>query len=142
MRESALSTTRSSSLSPYWNPCIALPLSVDIGCGSRLAPDAPRRNEARSRPWCGCPHRCRRRRPLRLEERDDREDTPMGVGGDRQTQLLEDARDVLLDAAIGEKHARSDCGVRETFRHQLEHLSLTCGQAVDRIVAASPADEL
>src|SRR5262249_35144362 len=36
----------------------------------------------------------------RLQEGDDREHAPVRVGGDGQAELLEDARDVLLDAAL------------------------------------------
>src|SRR4051794_14362406 len=79
---------------------------------------------------------------LGLQEGDHREDAPMRVGGDRETQLLEDARDVLLDAAFREENAGSNGRVRQAFRHQLEHLALPWRQLVDRIVATTPTDEL
>src|SRR3954447_16397128 len=44
-----------------------------------------------------------RRLASRLQERDDREHTPVGVARDGQPQLLEDARHVLLDAALGQE---------------------------------------
>ena len=45
---------------------------------------------------------------LGLQEGDHREDAPVGVGGDGEAQLLEDAGHVLLDAAVGEEDARRD----------------------------------
>ena len=50
--------------------------------------------------------------------------TSVGVGGDGEAQLLEDARYVLLDAALGQEDARRDRRVRESFRHQLQHFPL------------------
>jgi hypothetical protein len=51
---------------------------------------------------------------LGLQEGDDRKDAPMGIGGDRQSQLLEDARNVLLHAPLGQEHTRGDRRVRKT----------------------------
>src|SRR3954447_24549709 len=49
------------------------------------------------------------RRPgSRLQERDDGEHAPVGVRCDRQPELLEDARDVLLDAALGQEDPGGD----------------------------------
>jgi len=79
---------------------------------------------------------------LRLQEREDREHAPVGVGGDRQLQLLEDARDVLLDAALGQEDPGGDRRVRQPLGHQLEHLPLARSQLVERVVAAASADQL
>ena len=106
-----------------------------------LALRRPIGNEARSRLRCGCPHRLRRRR-LGLQEGDDGENATVGVGGHGEAELLEDARDVLLDAAFGQEHAGGDRRVRQPLRHQGEDLSFAGAQVADRVVAASPADEL
>ena len=60
----------------------------------------------------------------------------------REPQLLEDARDVLLDAALCEEHAGGDRRVRQTLRHQAQNLSFAGAQVADRVVAASSTDEL
>jgi hypothetical protein len=79
---------------------------------------------------------------LRLQEGDHRKHTPMRIGGDGEPKLLEDARHVFLDAAIGQEDARRDRRVRQSFGHQPEHLSLSRTQLADWIVTASPAHEL
>ena len=66
----------------------------------------------------------------------------MGIGRDGEPKLLEDARYVLLDAPIGQEDAGRDRRVRQSFGHQLEHLSFSGTQLADWIVTASPADEL
>jgi hypothetical protein len=60
----------------------------------------------------------------------------------REVQLLEDARHVLLDAAVGQEHARGDRRVRQPFGHQLEHFPFAGAQLADRVVAAPPAYKL
>ena len=63
-----------------------------------------------------------------------------GVG--RQAQLGEDARDVLLDCALGDEEPVADRLVRPALRHQLEHLALARRELGEWVVLAAPADEL
>jgi hypothetical protein len=50
----------------------------------------------------------RRARVARVQEREDREDPPMVVGGRGQTQGAEDALDVLLDRMLGHEQPLGD----------------------------------
>ena len=69
---------------------------------------------ARSR----CPAR------LRAEEAEDGQHAAMVLGGGRQSELREDARDVLLDRTRRDEEALSDRLVRPAFGHQFHHLAL------------------
>ncbi len=60
----------------------------------------------------------------------------------RQPELLEDARDVLLDRADGEHELLGDAGVRAALGHQPEHLELARRQPLERAACASPREEL
>jgi hypothetical protein len=66
----------------------------------------------------------------------------VGIGGSGKAQLLEDARHVLLDPAIGQEDARRDRRVDKTFGHELEQLALAGAQLRDRIVASSATHPL
>src|SRR6266540_4239083 len=86
--------------------------------------------------WCGKPNRV-----LRAEERERREHAAVVLGGRRQAQLPEDARDVLLDRAWGDDEALGDRLVRPSLRDELEHLALARRERRERIVRTAAADE-
>ena len=60
----------------------------------------------------------------------------------RQTELLEDARHVLLHGARRDEEALRDRLVRAALGHLLEHLALAGGELVERILAPTPPHEL
>lgn len=52
----------------------------------------------------------------------------MRVGGDRETELREDARRVGLDRALGDGQATSDGGVGQTLGDERENLGCGAGR--------------
>src|SRR5207237_9521029 len=80
------------------------------------------------------------RRALPLEIRQDRQDAAVVLGAGRETELAEDAGDVLLDCALGHDHALGDRLVGAALGHQLEHLLLPRREARERILAAAATD--
>ena len=66
----------------------------------------------------------------------------MVLGGRRQAELPEDARDVLLDCARRDEEPLADRLVRAPLGHQLEHLGLAGSQRGDGVVPAAAPDEL
>src|SRR4051794_36865383 len=71
-------------------------------------------------------------RDLRPEVRQHGEDPPVVVGAGREAELVEDVRDVLLHAAIRDLQPLGDALVGAALGHQLEHLTLTGGDLVQR----------
>ena len=57
-------------------------------------------------------------------------------------ELGEDAGDVLLDRVRGDDELLGDALVRAALGHQLEHLALARREAVERVVAAAPAEHV
>src|SRR5213076_1352122 len=57
----------------------------------------------------------------------------------RQSQLPEDAADVLLDRAAADEERRADGRIRAPLGHQREHVALALGQLLER---AAACDEL
>ena len=50
--------------------------------------------------------------------------------------------DVLLDGVRGDDEHLGDALVGAALGHQLEHLALARGEAVERVVAAAPAEHV
>ncbi len=59
-----------------------------------------------------------------------------------ETELGEDAADVLGDRAFGHPQTTGNSGVRATFGHKREHLALARRQLIERVVDALGRDEL
>ena len=59
-----------------------------------------------------------------LQEREHGEHPTVVVGAGRDPELVEDARDVLLHAALGDLQPLGDALVGAALGHQLEHLAL------------------
>lgn len=65
----------------------------------------------------------------------------MVVLGLRQPELGQDVPDVFFDRSFGEPELGGDAGIRATFGHQRQHLSLARGEVFERIVAATSLDQ-
>ena len=119
-----------------------MPLSGGDRCGCRLAPELPRRNEARSRLGVAA-HTVARRVASRTAGSATTARTRRWVSAATGSRSFWKMLVTCFSTPRSvRKHARRDRRVRQPLGHQLEHLSLAGAELVDRIVAASPADEL
>src|SRR3954451_6484628 len=80
--------------------------------------------------------------PSGAQERQDGQHAAVGVAGVGQAELREDARDVLLDAALADPEAIGDPLVRAPLRHQRQNLTLAVAEGLERVVRATAAEEL
>ena len=94
----------------------------------------PRSNRTRSPPACVTGLG-------RAQMRQHGEDAAVAVLALGHAELQEQVAHVRLDRALAEVEALGDAGVRESLRHQLEHLALALGQLGERAVGARPRDE-
>src|SRR5438093_4810130 len=68
------------------------------------------------------------------QEHQHGQDAPRLTAGRGQTELAEDAGDVLLDSTQRDHELVRDPLIRAAGRHQLEHLALARGQLRERII--------
>jgi hypothetical protein len=59
----------------------------------------------------------------------------------REVQLAEDGGDVLLHRTLRHDELLGDRGVRPALGHQAQHLALARRQTLERILAATPAEQ-
>src|SRR3954447_16289969 len=71
-----------------------------------------------------------------------REHAAVAAVGRGEPELVEDGRDVALDGAFAEEHARGDLPVGEPFRHRRQHVALAIGERVQRSRGPAPAEHL
>src|SRR5579872_991874 len=67
---------------------------------------------------------------------EDREHAAVTVLVRYESELAEDAVDVLADGAAADDHRLGDGGIRPAFGHQREDLALAAGQHAERTAAA------
>src|SRR3954469_24619820 len=116
---------------PYWRTMPRASTTVEVDCRRAVfmpltvPARCPRRNGVCSSPGV----RKRAPRPARLsaQEGENRQYPAVIIRSGGDAQPVEDARHVLLDAALGDRQAVGDALVGATLRHQLEHLALACG---------------
>jgi hypothetical protein len=77
-----------------------------------------------------------------LEKPDHRQHAPVIIAGLRETQLYEDASDVLLDSRLSDPQLLRDTAVRSPLRHQRQDLALTSGEILERIFGATSGNQL
>src|SRR4030088_2609324 len=77
-----------------------------------------------------------------LEPPQHREDATMVLLAQRQIELGEDAVDVLLNRARGDRQAFCDRRVRTPLGHEAEDLALAPREAVERRSLAGPREAL
>ena len=87
------------------------------------------------------PARPHTRSALRFRRYANGEDAPVVVGGCRQRELSEDARDVLLDSPLGDHEPLGDAVIRAALGHQLQHLALARRELVKRTSPSPAADQ-
>src|SRR3954470_22175967 len=78
---------------------------------------------------------------LRAQELENSEHAARILPCCRQSQLLEDLRDVLLDRAHRDDERVGDALVRAARGHELEYLPLSRGQPGDRVVESLPLEQ-
>src|SRR5947209_14383669 len=76
------------------------------------------------------------------QEGQDGQHAAVVVAGVGQAEFREDARDVLLDAALADPEALGDPLVRASLRHERQDLALAVAEGIERVVGAAAAAEL
>src|SRR4029079_1429807 len=80
--------------------------------------------------------------PSSAQVGEDGQDAAVVFGCLGQSQLLEDAGDVLFDGAFGHHHPLRDAGIGTALRHQLQHLTLARRQLAERIITPVATHQL
>src|SRR6188472_1107623 len=80
--------------------------------------------------------------PLRAQVGENGQHAAVVLSRSGQSELGEDAGDVLLHGPLRHDELLRDARVGAAFRHEAEHLALPRRELVDRVVAPAPAHEL